>query len=348
MNKVLLGSAILGCLATVGGVLVSSPESGLPLSQRSAPIIHPSVPGRVAANGSVEGARPEVALRPEAMGIVAVIRARENARVKRGDLLLELRNGPQKARVALAQAEVAEADAALKRLRNGAREEERRAAAALESARKAVYDQVNAEWERLRPLLGTRSISQDRYDAAYYRTLRAKAEWKEALAQKELVEAPPRSEDVDAAEARLEGARARLKLAEEELAKTRLLAPSDGQVLRVTVEPGEMVAPDSDQAPMLMANLSHRRVRAFVEELDIDRIHQGQGAVVTADGFPGEEFTGRVGEVMPRMGKRAPRTDEPGEYTDMYVREVLIDLEGAECLPINLRVQVRIDTSAAE
>jgi hypothetical protein len=43
------------------------------------------------------------------------------------------------------------------------------------------------------------------------------------------------------------------------------------------------------------------------------------------------------------MGKRAPQSDAPGEYKDVYYREVMIDLEGPEELPINLRVQVRIE-----
>ena len=97
-----------------------------------------------------------------------------------------------------------------------------------------------------------------------------------------------------------------------------------------------------------MADLSHRRVRAFIEELDAGRIRTGQRAVVTADGYPGQEYAGTVAVVIPRMGKRAPQTDQANEYKDMYFREVLIDLDSSADLPVNLRVQVRIDTLVHE
>src|SRR5208282_4058471 len=99
---------------------------------------------------------------------------------------------------------------------------------------------------------------------------------------------------------------------------------------------------------LLMANLSKRRVRAFVEELDVCRVRVGQSAAVTADGLPGKEFAGKVAELLPRMGKRVPQSDASGEYKDLYYREALIDLDAADELPTNMRVQVRIAADAEE
>ena len=42
------------------------------------------------------------------------------------------------------------------------------------------------------------------------------------------------------------------------------------------------------------------------------------------------------------MGRRAPQTDSPGEYKDLYYREVIIEPEGADDLPLNYRVLARI------
>jgi multidrug resistance efflux pump len=95
---------------------------------------------------------------------------------------------------------------------------------------------------------------------------------------------------------------------------------------------------------LLLADLSRRRVRAFVEELDVAKVRVGQKARVTADGLAGQEFAGTVAVVLPRMGKRAPQSDAPGEYKDVYFREVLIELDHAQKLPTNLRVHVRIHT----
>src|SRR5262249_7113722 len=247
-------------------------------------------------------------------------------------------NESQKAQVAQSRAELALAEARLERLLNGEWAEKRKAAAAVANARKAMYLQAKAEHERADGLLRTRSVSQEQVDAAYYKMQRPQAEWEEAQAERNLTQAPARADEVKAAKAQVAAARARLEVARAELAKTRLVAPFAGRVLQVFAEPGETAGPATAQPVLLLADLSRRRVRAFVEELDVAKVRQGQRAVVTADGLPGREFDGKVAVVLPRMGKRAPQSDAPGEYKDVYYREVLIDLEKATELPTNLRV----------
>jgi len=149
------------------------------------------------------------------------------------------------------------------------------------------------------------------------------------------------------AQAKLEEARAQLQLAEAELAKTQVRAPVAGQVLQIHKEAGAQVGPALGRGgpgePLLrLADVSRRRVRAFVEELDVGRVAVGQRAVATADGFPGREYAGRVVELAGRMGKDAPESDAPGEYKDVYYREVVVELDGGLELPLNLRVQVKI------
>src|SRR5262249_35162289 len=115
-----------------------------------------------------------------------------------------------------------------------------------------------------------------------------------------------------------------------------------GRVLRVYAEPGELAGPTSAQPILLFADLSRRRVRAFVEELDAARVEVGQGAVVTCDGLPGKEFRGAGREVLPRMGKRSLKTAAPEEYKDVYFREVMVELAEGEELLLNVQVRVQI------
>jgi RND family efflux transporter MFP subunit len=136
-------------------------------------------------------------------------------------------------------------------------------------------------------------------------------------------------------------ARADLMRARAELARTHLLAPWDGRVLRVFNEPGALVGPNGTPI-LLLADVSRRRVRAFVEELDALRVQKGQAAVVTVDGAPGKEFAGHVSEVLLRMDRDATRSDKPGELADVYHRPVVIDLDDGHELPLNQRVDVRI------
>jgi macrolide-specific efflux system membrane fusion protein len=259
---------------------------------------------RVAANGVVEGARPEVALRPEVAGTIAAIPYRENQKVAAGTILVELENSTQKHQLALSEAELA-------------------VARAERDANQALYRQADKACKRAQQLLQTKAVSQEQFDAAYYHKLQVKAQ-------------------AEAAEGRLHMAEARRDLAGVALAKTRLRAPTAGHVLRVHAEVGELAGPTSAQPVLLFADLSKRRVRAFIEELDAARVRPGQKATITCDGLPGKKFQGTVSAVLPRMGKRTLMTDAAEEYHDVYVREVLIDVEVGEDLLLNLQVRVKI------
>jgi multidrug resistance efflux pump len=342
MKSIAILAVVFGALAGVGGrvLLSGDPHAADPEAARRAAA---ALPPQVTANGVVEGARPEVALRPEVVGAIAVVHVKEGQNVKRGTPLAELRNDAQRHQLALAAAEVGTAKAQLEILRNGERAEKRRAMAAVVKAKELLHQQAEADAGRSKRLAGTGSVTQEQADADRFRLLRSKVELEEAKAQLDLVEAPARSDEVAAAEARIAAAEARQRVAQAELDKTRLLAPSDGEILQVFAEPGEMAGPTSAQPILILADLSKRRVRAFVEELDVARVKPGQRAVVTADGLPGKEFVGRVASAISRMGKRSPLSDVPGEYKDLYYREVMIDLDTVPDLPTNLRVQVAVE-----
>jgi HlyD family secretion protein len=338
--KILPIVLVLGALGGTGlSFILRGANSGR--SPRDDSRIPISLSEHVAANGLVEGARPEIAIRPEVQGTLAILYFRENDQVKKGELLFELQNETQKQQVALAHAEVGIAKATLDRLVTGERPERRKAVAALEKAKKALFDQAQADHDRGKRLTPG-NISKEQQDGELYKMLKAQAEYESAKADRELVEAPAQVDEVNAAKSRVEAAEAKLRLAEAELAKTRLLAPCDGSVLQVYSEPGELAGPTSLQPVLILADLSKRRVRAFIEELDASRVKTGQKATITADSLGSEGLSGHVSIVVPRMGKRSLQSDSPGEYKDLYFREVLIDLDGGDDLPPNLRVRALI------
>ena len=281
--------------------------------------------------------------------MLAAIPVVEGQQVTKGTLLAELRNDVQRHQVALASAELAIAEAEFERLRNGERPESRQAAAAQEQARRVQYQQAKADWERSRKLSERGNISPEEHDRAYFAMMRAQADFEAATAERQLVEAPARADELAAAEGRVAVAEAKLLLARAELEKTRLVAPCDGRILRVLAEPGELAGPIAREPVLLFADLAKCRVRAFVEELDVTQVCVGQAAEVTTDSLAGASFPGRVVLVAPRMGKHAPQTDEPGEYKDLYFREIIIELDGpGDELPLNLRVQARIQVGVPE
>ncbi|MGE3806998.1 MAG: efflux RND transporter periplasmic adaptor subunit, partial [Gemmataceae bacterium] len=160
------------------------------------------------------------------------------------------------------------------------------ARAELEAAR-VDAEQAESDWRRSTRLVARSAMSMESYENDKFRRARC--------------------------EARLTEARARLKLAEAELSKTRVVAPFAGQVLQVFVESGASVGPSSPRPVLRLADLSRRRVRAFIEELDMARVQPGQRAIITVDGMPGREFPGTAAERASRMGKTSVSGDSPDE-----------------------------------
>jgi len=125
-----------------------------------------------------------------------------------------------------------------------------------------------------------------------------------------------------------------------ELERTLLRAPADCTVLRVLLEPGELVGPG--QTVLAVADCSVLRVRAQVEELDVMNVRLSQLATVTADGLPNLVLSGRVVQYAAALSAKTDYRNQPAERMDVRVLEVLIELDGSCDLPIGLPVDVLI------
>lgn len=115
---------------------------------------------------------------------------------------------------------------------------------------------------------------------------------------------------VEVLTAQLGSARAQARLAEANLANTRVLAPFAGTVLRKDAEVGEIVAPSSAgggltrTAIVTMADLQTLEVEVDVNEAYIAQVRNGQDARITLDAYPDTSFTGRVRQVVPTADRQ--------------------------------------------
>jgi HlyD family secretion protein len=101
--------------------------------------------------------------------------------------------------------------------------------------------------------------------------------------------------------AQVEQAKASLKEARDNLARTRLFAPISGRVVRLAVEEGEVAVPQtfSKETALLMtiADLSTILAKVKVDETDVVRLKLGDSVDVKIDAYPDTAFTGRVTKV---------------------------------------------------
>ncbi len=169
----------------------------------------------------------------------------------------------------------------------------------------------------------------------------AEAEFQRAKRNEELVNAEPLVEDLARADADLRAANERIKLAEEKLAKCLVRAPIDGVILRILLRKGESFALVSPRPLLSMADVSGRRVRAEVDERDVDKVRMGTPVVVHSEAYSGRRFPGTVTHVAAVMGRKSVLTGDPVDKSDRDILEVTAQLDpAANALPLGLRVTV--------
>jgi HlyD family secretion protein len=296
----------------------------------------------VVAPGRVEPISEEVAIGTELDGKLAAVHVEEGQTVRRGQLLATLVNGDFVARVRLAESAVAERQAELARLRNGARQQERGESDAFAAEARAVLEQARAERERRRYLLDKGAISRTEFETADREWNVAQARVEATKQRASLVSAPTRAEDIERAEAEVASAQARVAEAKALLGKTVIASPINGVVLRKQKRTGESVSTQMAGPIVVLGDTSRLRVRVDVDETDVARVAVGQKVTVRASAFGDKAFSGTVVRVGRILGKKNVRTDEPSERVDTKVLETLVDLDPGVVLLIGLRVDATI------
>ncbi|HEY7482412.1 MAG TPA: efflux RND transporter periplasmic adaptor subunit [Gemmatimonadales bacterium] len=218
----------------------------------------------VTASGKIEP-RTSVDVSADITGRIIRIAVEEGDRVTKGQFLLQIDPAQYQAAVSQAQAVVSSTQATLLQTR-------------------ANRDQAEREWKRADELtrLG--------------RNLIAPAAAEQARTTLEVAEATYR-----ATRAQLDQSRASLQEAKDNLAKTRLVSPISGRVVRLAVEEGEVAVPGtfSRETGLLLtiADLSVILAKVQVDETDVVRLSHKDSVEVTIDAYPDSTFVGRVTRV---------------------------------------------------
>ena len=94
------------------------------------------------------------------------------------------------------------------------------------------------------------------------------------------------------------------------------------------VTPGQFVKETAASAPLLkMVDDRVMRVRAEVDERDLQKVCLGQRAKVTTDAFKGVSLTAEVTQVSPRIGRRTIPDRRSRRRGGRDIREVMLTFE---------------------
>jgi len=268
----------------------------------------------------------------------------EGDRVAGGDLLARLDERTYLDDLRLAEAELARARAELAKLEAGTRPAEIAQAQALVAEREAAVDNSRREYERQAQLVERNVVSRGAFDQANAAHDEARARLTSAQRALDLALEGFRKEDIEAARAMVDAARARLAVARTAVADTELAAPAAGVVLARVREPGAIVAAGE---PVLTLSLERPVwVRAYVGEPDLGLVHPGQAARVVTDSRPDAPYSGTIGFISP-VAEFTPKSVETPELrTDLVYRLRVVVEDADEGLRRGMPVTVRIDRPA--
>jgi ABC exporter DevB family membrane fusion protein len=304
-----------------------------------------SIDWRLAARGRVEGATSqEIKLASRVVGRLKEVSVSDGDPIQKGQVVAILENGDLAAQVQQGRANVARAQAELEKLRNGARPEQRDAVRAQMEEAQAAADNARLNYQRAQKLFKEGGvISQSYLDQAERDWKMSQAKLESARQNYKLIMAPPRFEDVAAAQAQVDLSRAQLAQAQDNYDHTFVRSPVDGVVVKRYMNPGESISYESLFQPIVsVSDTTRLMVRAEIDETDIGKIQIGQRAEIRCDAFPGQTFYGRVVRISGGLGKKKIQTDNPTEKVDTDVLESFVEVDPGSPLRVGLRVDVYV------
>lgn len=291
---------------------------------------------------------------PRIAGEIVEVAVRENQLVKKGEVLVRIDPRDYQARLANAQAQVAQVEAGL--IANSRQQEMQAAmideARASLNAAEADRVRLRKDYERASSLVKDGVATQARldtasagYQSAQATVTRGSAALKAARTQVGTLEA-----ERARLEAQLQAAKAAEQLAALDLEATVLRAPSDGLVGNLAAKLGERVSPGLRLLSLVSAGTVW--VEANFKETQLTHVVVGQPVQVHVDAFPDAEIQGRVESVAPASGAEfalLPADNATGNFTKIVQRvpvKVTLEVpaELSEKLRSGMSVEAEINT----
>lgn len=262
-------------------------------------------------------------------GRVTEVLKDEGDAVKAGDILARIDAEPYQRALEQAKAALATAEAQSRLKQTGYRAEEIEQARATLAQNRVTQENAHRAYQRQAELVNQRSVSRQDYENAEAANNEAIQRVKVSEATLRQLEAGYRLEEIDAAKAEVEKAKAAVGTAKIQLDDTVLKAPSDGILITRAVEPGTIA-----QAGSTALSLSLEQpvwIRAYVAEPNLGRFPPGTKVEIVTDGDPNHVFHGTVGFVSP-VAEFTPKSVETKELRTSLVyrmRVVVADSDGS-------------------
>ena len=306
-----------------------------------------NIDSHIAARGRVEGATSQdIKLASRVVGRLKEVSVNDGDPIRKGQVVAVLENNDLLAQVEQARANVLHAQAALERLQNGARPEERAASRAAMNEAQAAADNARQNYAALAKALpgrrhyfaiGSGPGGARREDGAGAAGIgAAELQAGDGAARARRMWPPPRRN--------LNLARAQLAQAQDNYDNTFVRSPVDGVVVKRYMNPGESISYESLYQPIVsVSDTTHLMVRAEIDETDIGKIQIGQRASIRCDAFRGQTFTGTWCALAAAWARRRFRPTIPRKRSIWTFWKAFVEVDPGTPLRVGLRVDVYIE-----
>ena len=270
-------------------------------------------------SGNVDVHQVELAFRVS--GRISAVKVQEGDKVSAGQVLALLDPVPFQTDVNSARADLAQAQAQLDKTRRGFRIEEVEQARANVAQRAADLENAQVTLRRQQQLVASGLVTHQQIDDAQARVHMSEAALAASRGQLTLELHGSRIEDIEAQEATVASAQARLEKAQTALADATLLAPSKGIISVRAREPGAIV--QAGQTVYTLTLNDPVWIRAYVSQPRLGRIKPGMPVKLTIDSMPGKQYDGTVGFISPEA-EFTPKTVQTEQVRDDLVYRIRV------------------------
>ena len=247
------------------------------------------------ASGNIEVT--EIIVSSKVTGEVKNILNKEGKQVKQGDTIIIIDHENLDYQLMQAEANVDFAEAQLKLLKKGAREEDIKQAEEMLKQAEINFDQAKKDKERMTNLFESKSITKKQLEDATARYDVTLAQLNSAKENYKKITNLARPEEITQAEANLKRQKATADLLKKNIRDSYVTSPKDGFIVKTFVEEGETVSMLSSL--FKVSDLSVAKLVIYVSEKELGKVKLNQEADIYIDTYEDKSYKGFVSYISP-------------------------------------------------
>ncbi len=268
----------------------------------------------------------EVNVSSKTAGQLLHLLATEGTIIRQGDTVAVIDHETQQLQLLQSQAGVDLAEAQYQLLKNGARAEDLQSAEETVRQTESSFRTAKSDFERIKELYSTNSVSKKQYEDAESRLTITQAQYNSAKQNLQKLQRFARTEELNAAKARVEQAKAQANLIKKQIVDSYIIAPVSGTVTYKPVEEGELIGMGT--IIIRISRLEKMELMIYVNETELGKVKVNGTADVVIDTFPDKKYPATVVYISP-VAEFTPRNVQTKDERTKLVFGVKLEVENA-------------------